>query len=146
VTGGLFLEDDIPDLGPGVEFVPDHDQRVALAGGATWEHEPSGFTASLAARYESGTPIQRDDDDGDLEERPGAELVDFERGRVKPRLPVSLMATLPVIGTDRTRVLLRGSILNLFDDDYAYNFGNPFSGTHFGAPRTAAISLEVTFR
>jgi hypothetical protein len=29
---------------------------------------------------------------------------------------------------------------------YAYNFGNPFSGTHFGAPRTATVSLEVTIR
>ena len=146
VTGGLFLEDEIPDLGPGVEFVPDHDQRVALAGGATWEHRRSGFTGSVAARYESGTPIQRDDDDHELQERPGAEMVDFERGRVKPRLPVSLTATLPLFDTDRRRVLLRGSILNVFDDDYAYNFGNPFSGTHFGAPRTAAVSIEVSFR
>lgn len=146
ITGGLFLEDEIADIGPGVEFLPDHDQRVAVAGGATWEHARSGFTASAAARYESGTPIQRDDDDGELEARPGAELVDFDRGRVKPRFLLSLLAALPLAETDRTRVLLRGSLLNLFDHAYAYNFGNPFSGTHFGAPRTAAVSLEVTFR
>ena len=146
ITGGLFLEDEIAFIGPGVEFLPDHDQRGVLAGGATWLHARSGFTASAAARYESGTPIQRDDDEGELEERPGAELVDFDRGRVKPRFLVSLVAALPLAESDRLRVLLRGSLLNLFDRAYAYNFGNPFSGTHFGAPRTAAVSLEVTFR
>ncbi len=146
VTGGLFLEDEIADIGPGVEFLPDHDQRIALAGGATWEHAGSGLTASLAARYESGTPIQRDDDEGELEERPGAELVDFDRGRVKPRFLVSLMAALPLLNADGLRASVRGSLLNLFDRAYAYNFGNPFSGTHFGAPRTAAVSVELTFR
>jgi len=30
---------------------------------------------------------------------------------------------------------------NLTDGTYAFNFGNPFSGTHFGAPR--AVRLEV---
>jgi outer membrane receptor for ferric coprogen and ferric-rhodotorulic acid len=36
-------------------------------------------------------------------------------------------------------------VLNLFDQRYAYNFGNPFSGTHFGAPRTASFSVRVGF-
>ncbi len=36
-------------------------------------------------------------------------------------------------------------VFNLFDDSYAYNFGNPFSGTHFGAPRSVAATLRVTF-
>jgi outer membrane receptor protein involved in Fe transport len=147
VTGGLFLEDEIADIGPGVEFLPDHDQRVALAGGVTWEHARSGLTLSAAARYETGTPLQRDDDDeGEFEERPGADTVDFESGRVKPRFLTSLIAAVPLADADRVRVLLRGSLLNLFGDDYAYNFGNPFSGTHFGAPRTAAVSLQVMLK
>jgi outer membrane receptor for ferrienterochelin and colicin len=146
ITGGLFLEDEIANLGPGVEFVPDHDQRIALAGGLTWEHETSALMASLTSRYESGTPLQRDAAQAELEERPGAEMVDFDRGRVRPRLVVSLLAAVPLVDGDRWRVRLRGSVLNLFDRAYAYNFGNPFSGTHFGAPRTAAVSLEVTVR
>ena len=118
-----------------------------MAGGATWEHYSSGFTLSAAARYESGTPLQRDEDeDEELEERPGSELVDFDRGRVKPRFLVSLIAALPLVDRDRVEVLLRGSVLNLFDRAYAYNFGNPFSGTHFGAPRTAELSVRVTFQ
>jgi hypothetical protein len=120
---------------------------MALAGGATWNHDASGATLSAAVRYESGTPLQRDEDDeGDLEERPGAEMVDFDRGRVKPRFLVSLIASLPLVNRDRIELLLRGSLLNLFDDNYAYNFGNPFSGTHFGAPRTAAVGVQVNLK
>jgi outer membrane receptor protein involved in Fe transport len=147
ITGGLFLEDEIADIEPGEEFLPDHDQRVALAGGATWDHDASGFTLSASARYESGTPLQRDDeDDEELEDRPGAELVDFDRGRVKPRFLVSLTASLPLVDRDRVEVRLLGSVLNVFDRAYAYNFGNPFSGTHFGAPLTAAVGVQVTLR
>ena len=41
---------------------------------------------------------------------------------------------------------LRAAVLNLFDAAYAYNFGNPFSGTHFGAPRTASVGLRIETR
>ena len=27
INGGLFLEDEVEEIGPGVEFTPDHDQR-----------------------------------------------------------------------------------------------------------------------
>jgi hypothetical protein len=38
---------------------------------------------------------------------------------------------------------VRGSILNATGERFAYNFGNPFSGTHFGAGRTFQIGLQV---
>ena len=97
ITGGLFLEDDIEEIGDGEEFTPDHDQRFAAATGITWTHS-SGVTASATGRYETGTPIQQEDDDLDeLRERPGADMVDFEEGRVKPRGIVSLRAVVPVV-------------------------------------------------
>jgi hypothetical protein len=40
----------------------------------------------------------------------------------------------------------RGSLLNIGDSRYAYNFGNPFSGTHFGAPRSARLDLRLALR
>jgi outer membrane receptor protein involved in Fe transport len=43
-------------------------------------------------------------------------------------------------------VQLRAAVLNLFDERYAYNFGNPFSGTHFGAPRTFSVGVRVETR
>jgi outer membrane receptor protein involved in Fe transport len=146
ITGGLFLEDDVEELGPGVDFFPDHDQRVTAGGGFTWGHAPSGSAVSVALRYETGTPVQRDDDDeDDLVEAPGAETVDFARGRVKARTVVSLLATYPVLRAGGTSVVAGLQVLNLFDRAYAYNFGNPFSGTHFGAPRTVAFTLRVRF-
>ena len=148
ITGGLFLEDDVADIGPGVEFVPDHDQRVVASGGLTWTGR-RGVTLSATARYESGTPIELDDDEeaDELAERPGADRVDFDEGRVKPRTIVSLIR--PACrcgGAARVELSLRGAVLNLFDASYAYNFGNPFSGTHFGAPRTFALSVRIEAR
>ena len=147
ITGGLFLEDDVADLGPGVEFVPDHDQRVVASAGLTWTG-PRGATLSAVGRFESGTPIELDDD-AEAEElagRPGADRVDFDRGRVEPRTVVSLVASVPLWQTAGADLRLRGAVLNLFDASYAYNFGNPFSGTHFGAPRTASVMLRLETR
>jgi outer membrane receptor protein involved in Fe transport len=146
ITGGLFLEDEIGELGDGEEFTPDHDQRLVLGGGLSWMHERSGLTLSLAGRYESGTPIERGDEDLDeLAERPGADRVDFDRGRVTPRTVMSAIGDVRVWRSQNRSIRLRVSVLNLADDEYAYNFGNPFSGTHFGASRTFAVSLRAEF-
>jgi outer membrane receptor protein involved in Fe transport len=147
ITGGLFLEDDVADVGPGVEFTPDHDQRVVASAGVTWTGA-RGLVLSAVGRYESGTPIELDDDEeGDeLAARPGAALVDFDRGRVRPRTIVSLLGSVRVWESARATIGLRASLLNLFGARYAYNFGNPFSGTHFGAPRTAAVAVRLETR
>ena len=94
INGGLFLEDEIGEIGPGTTFTPDHDQRHVASAGVTFQPGNRGLVAALTARYESGTPVEVDDDEPDdreeLDERPGADLVDFERGRVKPRFVVDL--------------------------------------------------------
>ena len=147
VTGGLFLEDDIEELDDGVEFSPDHDQRFAASGGVTWEHARSQIAVSGIARFETGTPIQRGDQELDeLLESPGAEMVDFDRERVKSRTVVSALVTTPLFSTRNVRGSLAFQITNLFNDRYAFNFGNPFSGTHFGAPRSLAVSAKLDWR
>jgi outer membrane cobalamin receptor len=146
ITGGLFLEDEVAEIGPGVEFTPDHDQRFATGAGVSWEHAGSGTVLSFTARHETGTPIQQEDDDlAELMERPGAEMVDFAEGRVKPRTVVSVLASAPLFEAGKATAVAIVQALNLFDDRYAFNFGNPFSGTHFGAPRTLAFALRVNF-
>jgi hypothetical protein len=146
ITGGLFLEDDVAEVADGDEFIPDHDQTVVASGGVTWMHARSGASVSATVRYETGTPLERSDEDEDeLRERPGAELVDFERGRVEPRTIASLVADVPIWRRGRRSARVRVSIFNLFDDRYAYNFGNPFSGTHFGAPRSLSIAGRLAF-
>jgi outer membrane receptor protein involved in Fe transport len=147
ITGGLFLEDDVADIGPGVTFVPDHDQRVVASGAVTWTGR-RGATLSAAVRHESGTPLELDDDEeaADLAARPGAELIDLSRGRVRPRTLVSIVGSVALWETSRVQLSLRGSVANLFGARYAYNFGNPFSGTHFGAPRTATAGVRIESR
>jgi outer membrane receptor for ferrienterochelin and colicin len=144
VTGGLFLEDEVIEIADGTRFIPDHDQRHVAAFGTSYDHPRGGFWASLGGRYESGTPLEVDEDELDeLMERPGSELVDFETGRVRPRQIFDVMAGARVFRAGGHEISLRGSVLNVTGERFAYNFGNPFSGTHFGAGRTFQIGIQV---
>jgi outer membrane receptor for Fe3+-dicitrate len=147
INGGLFLEDDVIEIGPGTAFTPDHDQRHVGSFGVTYDHDRRGTWLSLTGQYASGTPLEIDDDDRDeIDERPGAELVDFERGRVKPRTVFDVMVGQRLHRGPRVDLSARLSILNLADRAYAFNFGNPFSGTHFGAGRTILASVRAALR
>jgi outer membrane receptor protein involved in Fe transport len=144
VTGGLFLEDEVIEIADGTRFIPDHDQRHVAAFGASYDHARTGFWVSFGGRYESGTPLEVDEDELDeLMERPGSELVNFETGRVRPRRLFDLLAGARLFRAGGHQISLRGSILNITGQRFAYNFGNPFSGTHFGAGRTFQIGLQV---
>lgn len=150
INGGLFLEDEIGEIGPGTRFTPDHDQRHVMSTGVTFQPGASGLVAALTARYESGTPVELDDDEPDdvdeIRARPGSDRVDLERGRVKPRFVVDLAVSRRVAQGRRAGLTVRASVLNLTNDAYALNFGNPFSGTHFGAPRTFRVDLQLGLR
>lgn len=144
ITGGLFLEDEVGELADGEAFIPDHDQAMVASGGVTWVHLSSGASAAAVVRHESGTPIGEGNED-ELSGRPGAGLVDFKRGRVAPRTVVSIQARIPLWKHRRVSGSAQLAVENLFDARYAYNFGNPFSGTHFGAPRSVSAGLRVRF-
>ena len=110
VTGGLFLEDEVIEIADGTTFTPDHDQRHVAAFGATYDHPRGGFWASFGGRYESGTPLEVDEDELDeLMERPGSELVNFETGRVRPRQIFDVMAGARVFRAGGHEISLRGS-------------------------------------
>jgi hypothetical protein len=144
VTGGLFFEDEVIEIADGTAFIPDHDQRHVAAFAASYDNPRGSFWASIGGRYESGTPLEVDEDDLDeLVERPGSDLVNFETGRVKPRHVLDAMAGARLWRSDAGEISLRASVLNLAGQRFAYNFGNPFSGTHFGAGRTFQLGLQV---
>ena len=82
----------------------------------------------------------------ELDERPGGDRVDAERGRVEPRFVVDAAVSQRLLRGSRGEFTIRVSALNLFDDEYALNFGNPFSGTHFGAPRTFRVDFQFGLR
>ena len=144
VTGGLFLEDEVIEIADGTQFTPDHDQRHVAAFGASYDRPGGGFWTSFGGRYESGTPLEVDE--GELDElmaRPGGELVNFATGRVRPRLLFDAMAGMRLLRAGGHELSLRAAMLNLTGERFAYNFGNPFSGTHFGAGRTFQIGVQV---
>jgi outer membrane receptor for ferrienterochelin and colicin len=144
VTGGLFLDDNVIDIEDGTAFTPDHDQRNVGAFGVTYDHDRSGFWMSFGGRYESGTPLEVEEDDLDeLAQRPGSDLVDFERGRVRARQVFDLLSGTRLFRTGRGEFSVRVAVLNLTGERFAYNFGNPFSGTHFGPGRTFQFGLQV---
>ncbi len=146
INGGLFLTDEAIDIGPGTRFIPDHDQRNAVSWGVSYSLERYGLWASLDGRYESGVPLEVDPDQLDeLRSEPGADLVDFERGRVRPWATVDAAAGVDIVRTGHMTVGVRVVVENVGDVRYVYNFGNPFSGTHFGAPRRVSAGLKVSF-
>ena len=50
-----------------------------------------------------------------------------------------------VLHTDKTKLKVRFSVLNLTNKDVLYNFLSTFSGTHFVTPRAYQVQLGVTF-
>ena len=144
VTGGLFVEDEVIEIVDGTQFTPDHDQRNVGAFGLSYDHARTGSWVSLTGRYESGTPLEVDEDEIDeLLERPGSELVDFDRGRVRPRRMLDVLVGTRLFRKGDHELSARAAILNVTGARFAYNFGNPFSGTHFGPGRTFQVGLQL---
>jgi outer membrane receptor protein involved in Fe transport len=147
INGGLFLTDEAIEIGPGTDFIPDHDERNIGALGVMYRHERSGVWAAFSGRHESGVPLEVDEDAiEDLKQRPGADLVDFDRQRVKPWTVLGFSAGGELVRHDHFRLGLQFDVQNLMDRRFAYNFGNPFSGTHFGYPRMFTARLKLSFR
>ncbi|MGH9762324.1 MAG: TonB-dependent receptor, partial [Blastocatellia bacterium] len=150
LNGGLFLTDDFADLGPGVKFIPDHDQRNEAAFGVTYSRQNHGLWASFSGTYQSGVPVDLGSDQlsqlqSQLQAQGLAKLVDFSRGRVKPWAVFNFAAGIDLFKTENVAVKAQFGMENIFDREFAFNFGNPFSGTHFGYPRlwSGRVQFEI---
>jgi outer membrane receptor protein involved in Fe transport len=147
INGGLFLTEDVIEIGPGTRFIPDHDERNVGALSVMYRHQPSGWWAAFCGRHESGVPLEVNEDRlEELKLAPGADLVDFQRGRVKPRTLLGVSTGADLFRKERVGLSLQFDVMNLAGKRYAYNFGNPFEGTHFGAPRQWSARLRLVFR
>jgi outer membrane receptor protein involved in Fe transport len=147
LNGGLFLTDEFIEIGPGVSFIPDQDQRNTGAFGVTYRHQSSGLLLSLTGRHESGVPLEVEEERlEELKSAPGAELVDFERGRVRPRTIFNFSAGVDLFKKEKALCAAQVDVLNIAGRFFAYNFGNPFEGTHFGYGRRWSGGLRIEFR
>ncbi len=146
LNGGLFLEDEFIEIGRGTEFTPDHDQRNVGSFALTYAGH-RGLWASFTGRYESGVPMELPDLDPDeLASLPGANLVNFDTGRVKPWFVFGWSGGADLVSGDHFTMGAQIDVQNIANRDFAFNWGNPFSGTHFGYPRLIAGGLRFTFK
>ena len=146
INGGLFLTKEFLEIGPGTRFIPDHDQRNVGSFAVTYNHRSSGLWASFSGRHESGVPLEVEEErlEG-LRSAPGSDLVDFERERVKPWTVFDFSAGLDLFRKNRVTVRGQFDIQNIANTTFAYNFGNPFEGTHFGHPRLWSTRIKFIF-
>ena len=146
INGGLFLEEEILEIEPGTKFTPDHDQRNVGVLGATYEHQETKIWTSVFLRHESGTPLEIETDEiENVMSRRGASLVDFDRMRVKPRTLLDFSMGGPLYQGRKFRADVQVDIRNAMNTSFAYNFSNPFSGTHFGHPRLVSLQVKIHF-
>ena len=147
INGGLFLTDEFVEIGNGTRFVPDHDQRNTGAFGVIYNHRRSGMWASVGGRHESGVPLEVEAERlAELRNAPGADLVNFERGRIKPWTIFDFAAGADLLRKEKISLKLRFEMQNFTNQRFAYNFGSPFEGTHFGHPRLFSVGLKLEFR
>ena len=50
-----------------------------------------------------------------------------------------------LLGSERTKLKVRFSVINLTNKEALYNFLSTFSGTHFVTPRAYQVQFGVTF-
>ncbi len=147
INGGLFLTDEAITIGPGTVFIPDHDQRNVGSCAVNYYHHTTGLWATLAGRHESGVVLEVDPEAmAKLQSAPGADLVDFERGRVKPWTTMDFSTGADLRRNRRVALSIQFDVQNLTNRRFAYNFGNPFEGTHFGHPRLWSGRIRFNFR
>jgi outer membrane receptor protein involved in Fe transport len=153
INGGLFLGEDPQALQvSGLKFANDHDQRNELQFQLGYTHRRSGVYAIFNGRYDSGVPT-------DVE--PGTTLaqfvaegfdprlypeIDFQRGRVKPRMILDFSVGADLFQKERTSLNFQFDVQNLTNELFLYNFESVFSGTHVGYPRLFSARLNLRFK
>jgi hypothetical protein len=77
---------------------------------------------SFTGLHESGMPLEVEEERlEELKSAPGARLVDFKRGRVKPRTVFNFSIGFTVLMNERIVCATRLDVLNIADRPFAYN-------------------------
>jgi hypothetical protein len=127
----------VTDYATALTFTPDQQQQIGLFCGST--------LATLSNRIRSCSLPSR----GALRVRipaDGTENDDTNPPRIAPRNVFDLsVGTDNLFRSDRTKISLRFTTVNITNKVALYNFLSTFSGTHFVAPRTFQVQAGVTF-
>ncbi|PYS20726.1 MAG: TonB-dependent receptor, partial [Acidobacteria bacterium] len=127
----------ITDFDTALGFSADEQQQIGLFCGSTFATLANPITVCNSAnRGALRVRIPAD----------GTENDDTNPPRIAPRHLFDLSAgTDNLLRTDRTKLTLRFTILNLTNKNALYNFESTFSGTHFVTPRVFQVQTGITF-
>jgi hypothetical protein len=127
--------------------VPDFD--TALTFSADQQAQLGLFCGTIFATPTQPITTCSDSNRGALRLRipaDGAANDDHNPPRIAPRHLFDFsVGTDNLLRTERTKLTLRFSVLNLTNKEALYNFQSTFSGTHFISPRTFQGQMGVTF-
>lgn len=148
VTDGLLLGDEAGALVHMAETLPiTQDERHTFRGRAAYQIHAAAWTA-LAVSYGSGLPFEFTGTRQDATAQYGSRIVnrvDFESGRVRPRLSLDASAGLRLRQRDGSALRLQLDVRNLTNRLDVINFAGLFSGTAVAPPRSAAVRLSAEF-
>ncbi len=127
----------VTDYATALGFTADEQQQIGLFCGSTFATLTNPITVCNSANR-GATRVRIPAD--------GAENDDTNPPRIAARHLFDLSAgTDNLLKTERTKMTLRFTILNLTNKNALYNFESTFSGTHFVTPRAFQVQAGVTF-
>ena len=148
ITGGLFLEEGAAELlASTAEFPISQDQRHTLRAQVSYRVTERAW-AGLAASYNSGLPVEAEDDLDEAAEQYGERIVaqvDLVNQRVRPSWTLDATAG-AMLKRGRTDARLQLDVRNLTNRLNVINFAGLFSGTALGPPRSVSVRLQIGFQ
>ncbi len=127
----------VPDFDTALTLTPDQQAQIGLFCGSVFATPTQGLTGcSDPNRGATRVKIPAD----------GTANDDHNPPRITPRhLFDASVGTDNLFRTERTKVTLRLTGINLANKEALYNFQSTFSGTHFVTPRAFQAQLGLTF-
>ncbi|MDT7605315.1 MAG: hypothetical protein QOF61_3312 [Acidobacteriota bacterium] len=127
----------VPDFATALTFTPDQQAQIGLFCGSTFATPTQGImTCSSTTRGALRIRIPAD----------GTADDDHNPPRVAPRHLFDMsVGTDNLLRTERTKMTLRFTVINLTNKPALYNFLSTFSGTHFVSPRVFQGQIGLTF-
>lgn len=127
----------VSDFDTALTFTPDQQAQIGLFCGGVFATPTQGLT-SCSDTNRGATRVRIPAD--------GTPSDDHNPPRISPRhLFDASMGTDNLLRTERTKVTLRLTGINLTNKEALYNFLSTFSGTHFVTPRAFQAQLGITF-
>ena len=127
----------VPDFATALTFTADEQQQIGLFCGSTFATLSNPITTCNSSTF------------GALRVRipaDGTENDDTNPPRIAPRHVFDFSAgTDNLLRTERAKMTLRFTIINLTNKNALYNFESTFSGTHFISPRAFQVQTGITF-